>query len=60
MLCVALYRSIGLNCRAFSLDPHPNDEVSIVSTFYDLMILLMAALAVDSLSFDRPKVQLDI
>ena len=37
---------------------HPKEEVSMVRTFSDLMILLMAARAVDSLSLERPKVQL--
>lgn len=36
----------------------PKVEVSRVRTFSELMILLMTALAVASLSLERPKVQL--
>ena len=53
-----LYKLTGLKClRSYSFF-HPYVDASTVSTFYDLIILLIAALAVDSLSFDSPKVQL--
>lgn len=58
MLCVNLWRSMGLKGLGFEELSQPKEEVYSVSTFSDLMMELMVALAVESLSLVRPKVQL--